>query len=87
MKHIDGAVSMARNGPDTATASFFEIVIGDRVPEMDFGGKRNSDGQGFAVFGRGTRGMDVVEDDPVITDRAERTLPDRRRSIRQCKKS
>lgn len=59
LKHVDGAVSMARNGPDTATASF-SIVIGDQ-PEMDFGGKRNADGQGFAVFGRVTRGMDVVK--------------------------
>lgn len=59
LKHVDGAVSMARNGPDTATASF-SIVIGDQ-PEMDFGGKRNPDGQGFAVFGRVIRGMDVVK--------------------------
>lgn len=59
LKHLDGAVSMARNGPDTATASF-SIVIGDQ-PEMDFGGKRNPDGQGFAVFGRVTSGMDVVK--------------------------
>ena len=59
LKHIDGAVSMARNGPDTAIASF-SIVIGDQ-PEMDFGGKRNPDGQGFAVFGRVIRGMDVVK--------------------------
>ena len=42
LKHLDGAVSMARNGPDTATASF-SIVIGDQ-PSMDFGGKRNPDG-------------------------------------------
>ena len=26
----------------------------------DFGGRRNPDGQGFAAFGRVTRGMDVV---------------------------
>jgi len=52
-------VSMARNGPDTATASF-SIAIGDQ-PEMDFGGRRNPDGQGFAVFGRVIRGMDVVK--------------------------
>jgi peptidyl-prolyl cis-trans isomerase A (cyclophilin A) len=56
---VDGAVSMARSGPDTATASF-SIVIGDQ-PEMNFGGKRNADGQGFAVFGRVVRGMDVVK--------------------------
>jgi peptidyl-prolyl cis-trans isomerase A (cyclophilin A) len=58
LRHVDGALSMARNGPDTATASF-SIVIGDQ-PEMDFGGRRNPDGQGFAVFGRVVRGMDVV---------------------------
>ena len=59
LKHVDGAVSMARNGPDSATASFF-IAIGNQ-PELDFGGTRNADGQGFAVFGRVVRGMDVVK--------------------------
>jgi peptidyl-prolyl cis-trans isomerase A (cyclophilin A) len=59
LRHVDGALSMARSGPDTATASF-SIVIGDQ-PEMNFGGRRNPDGQGFAVFGRVTRGMDVVK--------------------------
>ena len=58
LSHLDGAISMARSGPDTATASF-SIVIGDQ-PEMNFGGKRNPDGQGFAVFGRVIEGMDVV---------------------------
>ena len=28
---------------------------------MDFGGKRNADGQGFAVFGRVVSGMSVVK--------------------------
>jgi peptidyl-prolyl cis-trans isomerase A (cyclophilin A) len=59
LKHVDGAISMSRNGPDTATASF-SIAIGDQ-PEMDFGGKRNPDGQGFAAFGRVVRGMEVVK--------------------------
>lgn len=58
LKHVDGAISMARDGPDTATASFF-ICIG-KQPELDFGGRRNPDGQGFAAFGRVVRGMDVV---------------------------
>ena len=39
LTHVDGAISMARNGPDTATASF-SIVIGPQ-PEMDFGGRRD----------------------------------------------
>ena len=59
LKHVSGALSMARSGPDSATASF-SIPIGDQ-PEMDFGGKRNADGQGFAVFGRVVAGMDVVK--------------------------
>ncbi len=59
LKHLNGVLSMARMGPDTAQASF-SIVIGDQ-PEMDFGGKRNPDGQGFAVFGRVVAGMDVVK--------------------------
>ncbi|MCW5970208.1 MAG: peptidylprolyl isomerase [Blastocatellales bacterium] len=58
LKHVDGAISMARLGPDTATSDFF-ICIGDQ-PELDFGGRRNPDGQGFAAFGRVVRGMDVV---------------------------
>lgn len=59
LKHVSGALSMARSGPDSARASF-SIPIGDQ-PEMDFGGKRNADGQGFAVFGRVVAGMDVVK--------------------------
>ena len=58
LRHVDGAISMARNGPDTATTEFF-ICVGDQ-PELDFGGRRNPDGQGFAAFGRVTAGWDVV---------------------------
>ena len=58
LRHRDGTISMARDGPDTATSDFF-ICVGDQ-PELDFGGKRNPDGQGFAAFGRVVKGMDVV---------------------------
>lgn len=58
LRHRDGTVSMARNGPGTATAEFF-ICVGDQ-PELDFGGGRNPDGQGFAAFGQVVEGMDVV---------------------------
>jgi peptidyl-prolyl cis-trans isomerase A (cyclophilin A) len=58
LKHIDGAISMARGGPDSATSSFF-FCVGDQ-PELDFGGRRNKDGQGFAAFGKIIAGMDVV---------------------------
>jgi len=58
LKHIDGALSMARNEPGTASTEFF-ICVGD-MPQLDFGGMRNTDGQGFAVFGKVIHGMDVV---------------------------
>lgn len=58
LTHVDGAVSMARDTPDSATSDFF-ICVGAQ-PSLDFGGARNPDGQGFAAFGRVVRGMDVV---------------------------
>ena len=58
LRHVDGAISMARGGPDTATSDFF-LCVGDQ-PLLDFGGARNPDGQGFAAFGRVLRGADVV---------------------------
>lgn len=58
LRHVDGAISMARAGPDTATSDFF-ICVGAQ-PELDYGGARNADGQGFAVFGSVVSGMDVV---------------------------
>lgn len=58
LSHVDGAVSMARDAPDSATSDFF-VCIGDQ-PSLDFGGSRNPDGQGFAVFGRVVRGREVV---------------------------
>jgi peptidyl-prolyl cis-trans isomerase A (cyclophilin A) len=82
LRHVDGTVSMARNGADTATSDFF-VCVGDQ-PSLDFGGGRNGDGQGFAAFGRVARGMDVVRriqaspakgqalDPPVLIRRARR---------------
>jgi peptidyl-prolyl cis-trans isomerase A (cyclophilin A) len=58
IRHRDGVISMARNGPDTATSEFF-ICIGDQ-PELDAGGRRNPDGRGFAAFGEVVEGMEVV---------------------------
>jgi peptidyl-prolyl cis-trans isomerase A (cyclophilin A) len=58
LKHLNGTISMARRAPGTATSEFF-ICIGDQ-PELDFGGHRNPDGQGFAAFGQVVDGMDVL---------------------------
>lgn len=56
--HKDGTVSMARGNPGTASTHFF-ICINDQ-PDLDYGGMRNPDGQGFAAFGQVTEGMDIV---------------------------
>ena len=58
LRHTDGVVSMARGQPDSATSGWF-VCINDQ-PSLDFGGKRNPDGQGFAAFGRVVSGLDVV---------------------------
>jgi len=58
LKHLDGTLSMARDLPNSATSSFF-ICLGNQ-PELDYAGKRNPDGLGFAAFGKVTRGMEVV---------------------------
>jgi peptidyl-prolyl cis-trans isomerase A (cyclophilin A) len=58
LKHLDGVVSTPRGAPDSARSGFF-ICINDQ-PSLDFGGKRNPDGQGFAAFGRVVKGMDIV---------------------------
>lgn len=58
LKHLDGTLSMARLAVDSATSEFF-ICVGDQ-PELDFGGKRNPDGQGFAAFGQVVGGREVV---------------------------
>lgn len=58
LTHKDGTVSMGRFEVGTTAAEFF-ICVNDQ-PELDYGGKRNPDGQGFAAFGLVLNGMDVV---------------------------
>lgn len=58
LSHKNAVLSMARLEANSAQSNFF-ICIGDQ-PELDFGGKRHPDGQGFAAFGKVTTGMDVV---------------------------
>jgi len=58
LSHVAGTISMARDGPDTATSSFF--IVTQDTPALDFGGGRNPDGQGFAAFGHVTSGLDLV---------------------------
>lgn len=82
LRHLDGSLSMARAEPGTASSEFF-ICIGDQ-PELDFGGKRNPDGQGFAVFGRATDGMPVVRSIQALPDQGQYlTEPVKIRSIKR----
>ena len=59
LHHVNGTISMARDKPNSATSEFF-ICIG-KQPWLDYGGKRNPDGQGFAAFGKVIRGMNLVK--------------------------
>ena len=58
IRHRNGVISMARNEPGTASSEFF-ICIGNQ-PELDYGGDRNPDGEGFAAFGKVIRGMKII---------------------------
>jgi len=70
--HLDGTISMARSEVGTASSEFF-ICIGDQ-PELNFGGKRNPDGQGFAAFGKVIKGMDVVKNIQQMKDKDQYLL-------------
>jgi peptidyl-prolyl cis-trans isomerase A (cyclophilin A) len=58
LQHIDGAISMARYAPGTATADFF--ICSGPAPGLDANPQGTGDNQGFAVFGGVVDGMDVV---------------------------
>lgn len=73
LSHAEGVVSMARDKPGSATSSFF-ICINDQ-PELDYGGRRNPDGQGFAAFGRVVAGMDVVRKIQKLPAQGQQLVP------------
>ncbi|HEV8084866.1 MAG TPA: peptidylprolyl isomerase [Chitinophagaceae bacterium] len=56
--HENGAISLARTDPGTANSEFF-ICIGNQ-PAYNYGGAANTDGQGFAAFGKVIKGMEFV---------------------------
>lgn len=59
LTHDDGALSMARYAPGSATGDFF-IVLG-KMPGMDAHPEAAGDNQGFAVFAHVVEGLDVVK--------------------------
>jgi peptidyl-prolyl cis-trans isomerase A (cyclophilin A) len=64
--HRRGTLSLARFRPGAVYHSFF-ICFRDE-PELDYGGRRNPDGQGFAAFGQLIEGGDVLD---LLRERAE----------------
>lgn len=54
--HLDGAISMARSDPGSATSDFF-FVVGD-LTSLD--GNETGTDPGYAAFGHVTEGMEVV---------------------------
>ena len=59
LTHDDGALSMARYEPGSATGDFF-IVLG-RMSAMDAHPEAAGDNQGFAVFAHVVEGLDIVK--------------------------
>lgn len=59
LRHLAGAVSLSRGALGTASGATFFICV-DASPALDYGGRRNPDGLGFAAFGQVVAGMDVV---------------------------
>ncbi len=57
--HLDGTISLPRDAVGTATGAEFFICVGNQ-PALDYGARRNKDGQGFAAFGHIVSGMDIV---------------------------
>jgi len=57
LKNLQGTIAMARtNDPDSATSQFFINVVDN--PALDYA----SGNDGYAVFGKVTSGMEVVDD-------------------------
>lgn len=58
LSHNTGTISLARTTPGTANTEFF-ICIGDQT-QFDHGNSNPADGEGFAAFGKVTKGMQIV---------------------------
>ena len=59
LSHVEGAISMARLAPGSATGDF-TIMVGD-MTGLDANPKAEGDNVGYAVFGHVAEGMDVVK--------------------------
>lgn len=70
LKNVRGTVAMARTQvPDSATAQFFVNVIDNGFLDK----AQSADGNGYAVFGKVVKGMDVV--DKIRTVKTRNNVP------------
>lgn len=58
LRHVDGALSLGRFAPGTATSDFF-VCVGDS-PYLDANPDAPGDNLGFAAFGRVVEGMEMI---------------------------
>jgi len=59
LANVTGSLALARGEVGTGSAAFFFINLGDNSM-LDHGGARTPDGEGFAVFGRVTKGLGIA---------------------------
>jgi peptidyl-prolyl cis-trans isomerase A (cyclophilin A) len=59
LKHLNGAISMGRRAPGTATSDFF-ICVGDQA-YLDADPSQPGDNKGFACFGYVVEGLETVK--------------------------
>ncbi len=59
LHHTEGAISVARFGPGTATGDF-TISVGDQRAALDADPGKPGDNLGYAAFGRVVEGMDTI---------------------------
>ncbi len=58
LSNSPGSVAIARDAPGTGSAAYIFINLGNNN-FLDYGGARNEDGQGYAVFGKVVSSLDV----------------------------
>lgn len=58
LRHVAGAISLARDAPGTGTGDFFICASAQPFLDAHPGGK--GDNEGYAVFGHVVKGMEVV---------------------------
>lgn len=59
LKHTNGAISMGRRAPGTATSDFF-ICVGDQA-YLDADPSQSGDNKGYACFGYVVEGLDIAK--------------------------